>query len=147
MVKVCFKCKKTKPLGSFYYHTAMADGHLGKCKSCTKKDGKMRWGDPEARERIRAYDLERSKDPARKANVYLYNLNSKAKHPKKWKSRRKIGNAVRDGRLDRQPCESCQSIKSEAHHTDYRKPLQVKWLCFVHHRIAHGQRPATSNPL
>lgn len=34
--KVCRLCGKLKPLDEFYTHKNMADGHLGKCKDCTK---------------------------------------------------------------------------------------------------------------
>ena len=40
--KTCFKCHKSKPLSAFYTHPRMRDGHLGKCKTCTKADTKKR---------------------------------------------------------------------------------------------------------
>lgn len=41
--KVCFKCNQKKPLSEFYKHPKMGDGHLGKCKDCTKNDVKERY--------------------------------------------------------------------------------------------------------
>jgi arylamine N-acetyltransferase len=41
-MKICFKCGNEKELSEYYKHAQMKDGHLNKCKVCTKKDAKTR---------------------------------------------------------------------------------------------------------
>jgi hypothetical protein len=44
---------------------------------------------------------------------------------------------IRRGKIVKGTCEVCQSVKVEAHHEDYTKPLQVRWLCRTHHMELH----------
>lgn len=44
---------------------------------------------------------------------------------------------VARGVITKEPCEVCTDPKVEAHHDDYEKPEQVKWLCAHHHRMLH----------
>lgn len=50
-----------------------------------------------------------------------------------------VAAAVKDGRLTRLPCEVCGAQPAEAHHDDYLKPLDVRWLCSAHHHGFHAE--------
>ena len=50
--------------------------------------------------------------------------------------------AIAKGRIKRQPCCVCGDPKSEGHHEDYTKPLDVIWLCAKHHSEAHMEHDA-----
>lgn len=138
-MKLCFKCKRRKPINAFYVHKETVDGHLGKCKGCTKKDMKTRYSDPEARERIAEYEKARWQRPERRRRKLEYDRTHKLNYPGKARARTKVSNAVRDGKLIKKPCY-CGKIKVEAHHTDYRKPLSVIWLCHRHHLETEGKQ-------
>ena len=135
--KKCFKCKAVKPLTEFYRHQYMADGHLNKCKECTKRDvGEHR---EKNLERIRQYDRDRSKNKDR--------IQLSAALTKKWRAedRRRsaahsaVSRAIRSGALVQEPCKTCGSAKSVGHHEDYDKPLEVIWMCAPCH-VRHHQR-------
>ena len=44
---------------------------------------------------------------------------------------------IKAGFLIKQPCEVCGVNKVDAHHDDYTKPLDVRWLCRKHHNEHH----------
>lgn len=39
--------------------------------------------------------------------------------------------------LKKQPCEICGEKNVHAHHDNYNKPLEVRWLCSFHHKQHH----------
>lgn len=134
--KQCFKCGETKAITDFYRHPQMADGHLNKCKECTKKDvTKHRRG--KGRKRILEYDRERNATDARKALKVRVCRRNRSQHPEHYVAYREVQQAIKTGRLERgQQCEICgrDDVAIHAHHEDYGKPLEVEWLCEHCHR-------------
>jgi hypothetical protein len=142
--KQCFKCEAIKQVDEFYRHPSMPDGTLNKCKECTKEDVRKNYA--ARREQYARYERERFARPERKTNALEYQRKRRAKFPEKDAARQKVGRAVRSGKLIRPDyCTVCgRQGKVEAHHTDYSRPLDVQWLCFVCHREhGHGQTTVT----
>lgn len=137
MQKACFKCKVVKPLSEFYKHSRMADGHLNKCKDCAKNDvSKHR---AQNIDKVRQYDRERGKRPERiKAGVEITRI-WRAEDKRRQKAHNMVRNAVKTGKLVRQPCCRCGNPKTVAHHEDYDRPLDVMWLCQVCHTQRHKE--------
>lgn len=48
-----------------------------------------------------------------------------------------VRRAVQSGALTRRPCEKCGDFPTQAHHDDYDKPLDVRWLCPSCHSREH----------
>jgi len=137
--KVCMCCGVEKPVSEFYKHKAMSDGYLGKCKGCQKansmKNYHKNWED-----RV-SYEKTRNKDPDRKAKMLGYQRRSREDNPERYKANNAVNNAIRDGKLKREPCEKCGAAKAQAHHEDYSKPFDIEWLCRKCHVIHHGKKP------
>lgn len=134
--KTCFKCNRSLPRTEFYRHSAMLEGVLGKCKECTKRDVSEREArlrqDPEwmARERQRC---------VRKQRVYNKRVPSD-----KRRARVAVSNAVQRGKIVKPSrCERChtevQRARLDAHHEDYSRPLDVRWLCRRCHTVVEGK--------
>ena len=52
-----------------------------------------------------------------------------------------VEKAIKKGIIVPQPCEQC-GAKAVAHHDDYNKPLDVRWLCDTHHFQWHEKNKA-----
>ena len=146
-MKVCFRCLQPKDLSDFYKHAAMADGHLNKCKDCTKSEARQNRADN--LEKYRSYDRARSSKPERVSVRRRYSQTTEgrlahARSNAKWavanairkRASNLVSKAVRAGKLAPEPCFICGD-KAHAHHPDYSRPLSVTWLCPTHHKAAH----------
>jgi len=107
--QVCIHCGVSKSFENYYKHPEMKNGFLGKCKECCKISTKIN-----------------------------YRKNRK-KYPEKYKANCIVNNALRDGKIKKQSCELCGNKKTQAHHDDYSKPLDVKWLCQACHSHIHNK--------
>jgi hypothetical protein len=129
-----------------FYRTS-AGGFMARCKDCHRANVKAN------RERnadyYREFDRARANLPHRVAAREAYaqtprGRSALARGSKAWAQRNPakraaqyaVSNAMRDGKLIRQPCEICGE-HAQAHHDDYSKPLDVRWLCTTHHAEWH----------
>jgi len=114
MKKLCKKCGRLKDVDLFYKQRAT-------CKKCYLK------------ERAEYANTILGRLAGRRA-AKAYRL----RFPGKTKARAAVRRAVRLGIIVEKPCEAdgCGKKKVESHHTDYRKLLDVIWLCKKHHKEA-----------
>lgn len=139
MIVKCFKCQELKPITEFYKHKKMAGGHLKKCKECTKRD--VHQNREKNIERIREYDRKRAKLPHRKKYTTNNTKKYRKKNPIAYAAQNMLNNAVRDGKIKKEPCQVCgSSYRIHGHHEDYYKPLEVQWVCAKHHAELKGKK-------
>ena len=88
-----------------------------------------------SREYHRKYDSEQyKKHPEReRARRKRY----QDKYPERIKANGKLNRVVKRGLIIKLPCNVCKDVKTVAHHDDYNKPLDVIWLCEIHHKERH----------
>jgi hypothetical protein len=118
----CKRCNVEKSPSAYSRHSRNKNGLQAYCKPCSNaaRNGYRR--PPEIKKREReAY--RRAFPEKRRADSAVYN-------------------ALRRGRLAKQPCEVCGGIKVHAHHDDYSNPLAVRWLCPTHHMRLHKCKEA-----
>ena len=84
---------------------------------------------PEGRKWRKEYEKTDKYKAYRRAYEQWYKKNMRHKLQAKWK----VAYALKTGRLIKGQCELCGGSRVEGHHDDYRKPLQVRWLCHKHH--------------
>lgn len=140
--KRCVKCGETKPLEDFYRKKSSSDGRWSECKDCTK--ARKREYERNNRDKVNARkrrSRQRNIDTHRKA--YQRRVREqRAQFPERRRANIAVRRAIDKGQLSRPAtCEDCGAGgKIDAHHDDYDKRLEVRWLCKNCHYVADTER-------
>jgi hypothetical protein len=153
--KRCPHCRTVKTAGEFSCDRSRPDGLTRICRQCDNdrhKQRRAKHGDLlRVRERRRyserpeqkrqaAADYRRT-DRGRKLNlasVRRYRERNAEKHAAHVEVRRAIaaGILMKPDRCELAHLGECAG-RIEAHHPDYARPLEVRWLCASHHNVEH----------
>jgi len=68
----------------------------------------------------------------------LYNREYQRKNPEKRRAHKAVEWALASKTLEKKPCDVCGETSVHAHHDDYSKPLDVRWLCPRCHKAEHA---------
>ena len=117
-MKTCNRCKIEKDLSEFYKNRTYKDGVSYYCKTCDSTYARNFQGARTEKYNKRKYEHMK-------------------RFPERQKARDKVRTAIKNGSIQRSCCEVCKEEKAQAHHDDYTKPLEVRWLCTTHHAEWH----------
>ena len=82
------------------------------------------------KEKLKAYALANKNKLAETLKRYAKN------NREKIRARQNLYYAIKVGKIKKATCEICGK-PAEAHHEDYSKALEVRWLCRKHHIQLH----------
>ena len=123
-MKPCLDCGTTDYVVKRYVHLCR------RCKSVRNR--KWREDNPE---RVRHHNrIKRSYRESQRA----WHKKNKARVSVMTRASSAANRALRRGKIKRQPCTVCGEEAQHMHHFDYAKPLEVIWLCVLHHRQVHA---------
>ena len=135
--KTCFKCGEKKHIDCFYIHKAMKDGHLNKCKECTKKDTRLSYDIKSSNEEYREKERERGRDRYKR-------LGYRDKQ-KIWDSKRLNRMKPIFKRLHKMYKNKYGICENEVlHHWDYNLPYNVFVMDRDSHRKLHTRLVPTA---
>lgn len=163
-LKRCPYCLMVKAVSEFSRDRSRPDGLSRNCRECDHRRSKQRRlrdgdllrvrerrrysADPD-RQRKAAAEYRRSERGKRlnKLAVQRY----RARNAEKYAAHLEVRKALAAGILSKPSC--CElahlagcSGRLEAHHHDYSRPLDVRWLCVSHHQSRHHKPRACPIP-
>ncbi len=149
--KVCTSCKELLPLEKFSVNRTCPDGRTTICKSCftekyVRKQCEFRKTE-EGRALLRQQRRNRPITENARKRERRHSKKYRDAYPEKEMAKRYVRSALERGTLFRpNQCDACGSnpgtdragrTKIQAHHIDYRQPLNVIWLCPLCHAREH----------
>jgi ribosomal protein S27AE len=154
--KVCRGCKVEKAFSEFKKKTPSKDGLEARCRECFAKYYEAN------KERIRTrqrkawkeFSIANSEKLREKGKaMYSQSKEQRAEYRKAYKkefapkvhAKSLVKSKITKGEIMKQPCEKCGEVKVDAHHDDYAKPLDVRWLCRRHHMAWHADNGEAPN--
>ena len=137
-MKKCSGCKEEKMESAFHVDRSKGEGLQGYCKDCVAIY--MRDYRRSRKTEIQEQGREYNQTPAGKERRKRGDKNYRKKFPEKIKAINVVNHAIREGKICRPLiCKKCgEQGKVQAHHPDYSKPLEVKWLCVPCHVKKHA---------
>jgi len=127
---------KDKEKRKAYHKIKSHDFYIKNKEKISEKNKKWTTEHPIAYNEIR----KRSRIKHRE-DLTAYSQQYRANNPIKYKAHLIMKNAIRNHEIIPQPCEICGNEKTQGHHDDYNKPLEIRWLCSLHHNeIHHGHK-------
>ena len=163
-MRQCSRCARFLPLAHFGVDRSKRGDVNPCCRECERersrayrasklgqKTAKSRFHSEEYLLRRREWAKERRVsgnwyDERERKHAAIY----RERYPEKDRAKQILNKAVVSGAIIRQTtCESCGTINPrgtdgrtliQAHHDDYSKPLEVRWLCVQCHADTHRSR-------
>ena len=132
-MKKCRWCKKEKPYSDFFRDSSRSDGFQYLCKPCSYEQyrDKRKRNPSTYRKKDLAYYKKNFKKIKARREVYYRNNRHKIL------AQNAVKTALFKGEITRPENCACGNKKPQAHHDDYSKALEVRWLCRSCHMLWH----------
>jgi formylmethanofuran dehydrogenase subunit E len=133
----CGKCGEYFSKDGFYKNKRTILGITSECRKCHCETSIKSRDKDNARDKNRVFMRKH-----RAENIELHRERERQQfRPKdeKYYARKELNAALKRGDITRpSACEECgRDVKLTAHHGDYSKPLEVRWLCYECHGKLH----------